>query len=180
MPMSYTLAEDTAIAKGLDAIGLRTVFAHRPLRQLIGWRTLREVYDRQVRWSVIRHTHEPLTFPLEPLVSPLPAALAAALAAPLLGMPAFAAFGITLTGWFLRPNSVLRGLKAGMSRATRQSRFSGAKCWRSRHGRAPGRRMMSSGRTAVSTFSSAPARRVPQHLRYRPRHPRGSARMQLL
>jgi ceramide glucosyltransferase len=53
--MSYTLAEDTAIAKGLDAIGLRTVFAHRPLRQLIGWRTLREVYDRQVRWSVIRH-----------------------------------------------------------------------------------------------------------------------------
>ena len=99
--VSYTLAEDTAIAKGLDAIGLRTVFAHRTLRQLTGWRTLREVYDRQVRWSVIRHTHEPLTFPLEPLVSPLPAALAAALAAPLLGLPALAAFGLSLTGWFL-------------------------------------------------------------------------------
>ncbi len=98
--MSYTLAEDTAIAKGLDAIGLRTVFAHRPLRQLIGWRTLREVYDRQVRWSVIRHTHEPLTFPLEPIVSPLPTAFAAALAAPLLGMPALAAFAVTLSGWF--------------------------------------------------------------------------------
>ena len=98
--MSYTLAEDTAIAKGLDAIGLRTVFAHRPLRQLIGWRTLREVYDRQVRWSVIRHTHEPLTFPLEPVVSALPTAFAAALAAPLLGMPAIEAFAITLSGWF--------------------------------------------------------------------------------
>lgn len=98
--MSYTLAEDTAIAKGLDAVGLRTVFAHRPLRQLIGWRTLREVYDRQVRWSVIRHTHEPLTFPLEPIVSPLPTALAAALAAPVLGMPAIEAFAMTLTGLF--------------------------------------------------------------------------------
>ena len=98
--MSYTLAEDTAIAKGLDAVGLRTVFAHRPLRQLIGWRTLREVYDRQVRWSVIRHTHEPLTFPLEPIVSPLPTAFAAALAAPVLGIPAVEAFAVTLTGWF--------------------------------------------------------------------------------
>ncbi len=99
--VSYTLAEDTAIAKGLDAVGLRTVFAHRTLRQLIGWRTLREVYDRQVRWSVIRHTHEPLTFPLEPITSPLPTAFAAALAAPLLGMPGFAAFALILTGWFL-------------------------------------------------------------------------------
>ncbi len=54
--MGYTLAEDTAIARGSTSIGLRTVFAHRPLRQIIGWRTLREVYDRQVRWSVIRHT----------------------------------------------------------------------------------------------------------------------------
>jgi ceramide glucosyltransferase len=97
--VSYTLAEDTAIAKGLEAVGLRTVFAHRTLRQLIGRRTLREVYDRQVRWSVIRHAHEPLTFPLEPLVSPLPAALAAALAAPLLGIPGLAAFALTLGGW---------------------------------------------------------------------------------
>ena len=106
--VSYTLAEDTAIAKGLDAVGLRTIFAHRTLRQLIGWRTLREVYDRQVRWSVIRHTHEPLTFPLEPIVSPLPAAFAAALAAPVLGLPGFAAFGLTLGGWFLGELSLAR------------------------------------------------------------------------
>ncbi len=31
--MAYTLAEDTAISKGLEAIGLKTAFAHRTLRQ---------------------------------------------------------------------------------------------------------------------------------------------------
>lgn len=99
--VGYTLAEDTALARGMESIGLRTVFAHRALRQVIGWRTLREVYDRQVRWSVIRHTHEPLTYPLEPFVNPLPAALAAALGASHLGLHGLAAFALTLCGWFL-------------------------------------------------------------------------------
>lgn len=99
--MAYTLAEDTAISKGLAAIGLRTVFAHKALRQIIGRRTLREIYDRQLRWSVIRRAHEPATFPLEPLVSPLPAAIAAAFAAPLLGLSALSAFALTLFVWFI-------------------------------------------------------------------------------
>lgn len=98
--MAYTLAEDTAISKGLAAIGLKTVFAHKPLRQIIGWRSLRDIYDRQLRWSVIRRAHEPATFPLEPIVSAWPAAIAAAFAAPLLSLPASAGFGLTLLGWF--------------------------------------------------------------------------------
>jgi len=98
--ISYTLAEDTALSKGLAAIGLKTVFAHKTLRQIIGWRSLREIYDRQLRWSVIRRSHEPLTFPFEPVVSPLPAAIAAAFAAPLAGIAAGSAFGLTLFGWF--------------------------------------------------------------------------------
>jgi ceramide glucosyltransferase len=97
--MAYTLAEDTAISKGLAAIGLKTVFAHRAVRQLIGLRTLREVFERQLRWSVIRRAHEPFTFPLEPIANALPAACAAALAAPLLAVePAFA-FAAILVGW---------------------------------------------------------------------------------
>jgi ceramide glucosyltransferase len=99
--MAYTLAEDTAISKGLAEIGLKTVFAHRSLRQLIGRRTFREIYERQVRWSVIRRAHERITFLLEPVASPLPAACAAALAAPLFGLSVGAAFAATLLGWFL-------------------------------------------------------------------------------
>jgi ceramide glucosyltransferase len=99
--IAYTIAEDTALSKSFAALGLKTVFAHKTLRQIIGWRTLREIYDRQLRWSVIRRTHEPFTYPLEPLASPLPAAIAAAIAAPLIGVAAGAAFALTLIGWFV-------------------------------------------------------------------------------
>jgi ceramide glucosyltransferase len=98
--MAHSLAEDTAISRGLERIGLKTVFAHHSIRQLIGRRTFREVYERQVRWAVIRRAHEPLTFPIEPIASPLPAACAAALAAPLLGASPAAAFVLILLGWF--------------------------------------------------------------------------------
>lgn len=98
--MAYTLAEDTAIAKGLAAIGLKTVFAHRNVRQLIGPRTFRDVFERQVRWSVIRRAHEPLTFPFEPIANALPAAAGAALASPLLAVSPMLAFAATLLGWF--------------------------------------------------------------------------------
>lgn len=97
--MSGNLAEDTAISVGLARLGLKTVFAHRTVTQEIGFRRLSEVYHRQVRWSVIRRSNV-LSYPLEPLASPLPAALAAVLASPLAGYPAFAAFCVTLAGWF--------------------------------------------------------------------------------
>ncbi|HYP56879.1 MAG TPA: glycosyltransferase [Beijerinckia sp.] len=98
--ISHSLAEDSAISKGLGAIGLKTVFAHRTVAQEIGARGFREIYERQARWAVIRHKEEPFSFPLEPLSSPLPAALAAVLAAPLIGVSGGFGFVMTLTGWF--------------------------------------------------------------------------------
>lgn len=98
--ISHTLAEDTAISRGLESQGLKTVFAHRTVAQEIGARSLREIYQRQARWSVIRRANERLSFPLEPLASPLPAALAGAIAAPLFGTSAWFCFGVTLSGWF--------------------------------------------------------------------------------
>ncbi len=98
--MAYTLAEDTAISKGFAAIGLKTVFADKTLRQIIGRRSLREIYDRQLRWCVIRRAHEPVTFPLEPIIGPLPAAVAAAVAAPLIGLSAGTAFALSALAWF--------------------------------------------------------------------------------
>ena len=98
--MSYTIAEDSALAKGFAEIGLRTVFSDRTVDQEIGARSLRDVYARQARWAAIRRAEEPVSFPLEPLACPIPAALAGALAAPLLGLSGMAGFGLTLGGWF--------------------------------------------------------------------------------
>jgi ceramide glucosyltransferase len=114
--MSHTVGEDSAFAEGMASLGLKTVFAHRTVCQEIGWRSLREIYDRQIRWAVIRRVHEPLAFPVEPISSPLPAAIAAALAAPLIAqpfwLPAVATLGVWcaleiavsgLKGWGLYP-----------------------------------------------------------------------------
>jgi ceramide glucosyltransferase len=98
--VAYTIAEDTAISKGLAAIGLKTVFAHRAAQQVIGRRSLREIYERQLRWGVIRRAHEPLAFRLEPLSLALPAALAGAFAAPLVDIHPAIAFMATLGTWF--------------------------------------------------------------------------------
>lgn len=98
--ISHSLAEDTALSQTLAAQGLKTMFAHRTVSQEIGARTLREVYDRQVRWSVIRRANERFTYPLEPLSGALPAALAGALAAPLTGVQGPLAFLVTFVGWF--------------------------------------------------------------------------------
>jgi ceramide glucosyltransferase len=106
--VAYTIAEDTAICQRLAAIGLRTVFAHRTVRHDIGRRSIREIFDRQLRWGVIRRKHEPVVFWLEPLASPLPAALAGALAAPLLDMTPALAFAVTLGTWFCMEIAVAR------------------------------------------------------------------------
>lgn len=98
--LSDTLSEDTALSQNLARLGLKTVFSHRTVAQEIGVRSLAEIYERQLRWSVIRRKNERFTFPLEPLASPLPAALAGALAAPLLSHPAWLVFALTLLGWF--------------------------------------------------------------------------------
>ncbi|MGH6823001.1 MAG: glycosyltransferase [Methylocella sp.] len=98
--ISDTLAEDTAISRELARHGLKTVFSHRTVAQETGARSFAEIYERQLRWSVIRRKNERVTFPLEPLASPLPAAVAGALAAPLVSYPAWLGFALTLLLWF--------------------------------------------------------------------------------
>lgn len=97
--LAGNLAEDTALAEGFAQLGLKTVFAHRTLRQEIGARSLDDVFQRQARWAVIRRANV-ATYALEPMASPLPAAAAAALAAPLVGLSPGAGFGLTFVGWF--------------------------------------------------------------------------------
>jgi ceramide glucosyltransferase len=98
--ISDTLSEDTALSRALARLGLKTVFSHRTVAQETGARSFREIYERQLRWSVIRRKNERVTFPLEPLASPLPAAIAGALAAPLVSCPSSLGFSLTLLLWF--------------------------------------------------------------------------------
>lgn len=97
--MADTFGDDHALARGLGRIGLRTVFAASTVRQVLGRRRLREVWDRQLRWLVIRRREEPIAFVAEPFLGGLFTAAAGALGAAALGVPAWMVAGGTLAGW---------------------------------------------------------------------------------
>lgn len=99
--ISHTVGEDNALAKAMRRIGRRPVFSHRPVRQELGARSFRDVYQRQLRWSVIRRNDELLSFLLEPICQAIPALIAAAVAAPLLGLAPLGAAAATAGLWFL-------------------------------------------------------------------------------
>lgn len=100
--MASTFGDDHALAKALRRIGLRTVFAPGVVHRVMAGRTLREVWDRQFRWMLIRRRESPLTFLVEPFTSATGATVAAALAGSGMGLPwkalALATFGLWLAG----------------------------------------------------------------------------------
>jgi ceramide glucosyltransferase len=98
--LASTVGEDNAMGKALAWLGLRTVFSHRVVRQELGSRSLTDVYNRQMRWAVIRRDEERTAFILEPLSFVFPATIAASLAAPLLGLASCTAAAATIVGWF--------------------------------------------------------------------------------
>jgi len=98
--ISHTVGEDNALAKAMRRIGKRPVFSHRPVRQELGARAFDDVYQRQLRWMVIRRNDELLSFLAEPICQAVPAVIASALAAPLVGVAPTAAASATLLLWF--------------------------------------------------------------------------------
>jgi ceramide glucosyltransferase len=109
--MAHTVGEDNAFSKAMARIGLRTVFSHRPVRQELGRRNFADVYQRQLRWSVIRRGDALLSLILEPLSFPFPAVIAAYGAAPLLASSPAAAAGSTLALWLFMESllSLMKG-----------------------------------------------------------------------
>ena len=95
------LGEDAAIAHAMRVIGLRTVFADRVSYQSLGARRLAEVWNRQLRWMVIRRVQVPVAFLGEFLGLALPTAIAGAVAAPFFYLPAIGAFSATLALWLI-------------------------------------------------------------------------------
>jgi len=98
--ITHTVGEDNAMAKAMERIGLRAVFSHRTVRQELGRRDFWDVYNRQLRWSVIRREDELYSFVLEPVCQALLALVAAAGAAPLVGLSPLAGFLASLLLWF--------------------------------------------------------------------------------
>ena len=98
--ISHTVGEDNAMAKNMRRIGLRPVFSHRPVRQELGLRSFHDIYQRQLRWSVIRRNDELVSFILEPICQAIPAVIAAAVAAPLVGATPGVAVATTIALWF--------------------------------------------------------------------------------
>ena len=97
--IGHTVGEDNAMAKVMERIGKKAVFSHRPVRQILGHRRLLDVYQRQMRWSVIRRKDELLSFLAEPICQALPALVAAAVAAPRAGMTPATAVAATFVLW---------------------------------------------------------------------------------
>ena len=98
--ISHTVGEDNALAKAMRRIGRRPVFSHRPVRQELGARAFGDVYQRQLRWSVIRRNDELLSFLAEPICQALPAVAAAGVAAPLVGVTPLWGMASTFGLWF--------------------------------------------------------------------------------
>lgn len=93
------LAEDVATTKMIRRAGLRVVLAPHPFEQPIGRRRFAQVWQRQVRWAVIRREGFPWLYAIEPFngaVLPVAAAAGACLAG---GFPVVLAAGFAVL-WY--------------------------------------------------------------------------------
>lgn len=94
------LAEDAAATRLVRARGRHVRLAPQPFAQPIGRRRLRDVWDRQLRWSRLRRAGFPAIFMFEFLNGPLAPMLALGAGATLLGL-APGAVGLALAGFAL-------------------------------------------------------------------------------
>lgn len=81
------LAEDVAATRLVRGLGLRVRLAPLPFAQPIGRRSLRQVWDRQLRWSRVRRDGFPLLFATEFANGPALATAALAAGLWLTGLP---------------------------------------------------------------------------------------------
>jgi ceramide glucosyltransferase len=105
--MAPTFGDDHALVRALAGIGLRVVYSAGVVRQLVGRRTLREVWDRQLRWMVIRRDYAALAFFAEPFFSAGFATLAGAAAGSTLGIVWWKAAAATLGFWLMSETIVV-------------------------------------------------------------------------
>jgi ceramide glucosyltransferase len=79
--LAKEIAEDAAATKVVREQGLRVRLVDRPFGQALGPRTLKQVWQRQLRWARLRRVTFPLMFTPEILTGCVPALVAGAYAA---------------------------------------------------------------------------------------------------
>jgi ceramide glucosyltransferase len=81
LALADEIAEDAAATKVVRGQGLRVRLVDQPFLQPLGNRTARQVWDRQIRWAILRRATFPVMFTPELLSTSLWTLLAAACAA---------------------------------------------------------------------------------------------------
>jgi ceramide glucosyltransferase len=81
LALAGEIAEDAAATKVVRRQGLRVRLVDRPFLQPLGSRTARQVWDRQMRWAILRRATFPVMFTPELLSTSVWTLLAAAYAA---------------------------------------------------------------------------------------------------
>jgi ceramide glucosyltransferase len=105
--MANTFGDDQALAKAFGRAGLRTVFSEAPVVQAMEDRSAREVWDRQLRWMLIRRAEAPAIFVIEPFIGMAVAAAAGAAAAAIVGWPWWALPAATIALWLIAESAVV-------------------------------------------------------------------------
>lgn len=76
------VADDQALSAALAGIGLKTIFGGQTVDQVTSVMSLKELFQRHIRWVVCRRIEAPLAFVLEPFTGGLAASVAALFMAP--------------------------------------------------------------------------------------------------
>lgn len=98
--LGLEVAEDAAATKLVRRQGRRVRLADRPFPQPLGMRTLRQVWDRQLRWAQLRQQSFPVQFMPEILTTALLPMAFAGIAAWGLGLPMVPACLLVLAFWW--------------------------------------------------------------------------------
>ena len=92
------IAEDYMAGEAMRKLGMRVLLTSRPINQFVGSPTVKQFWDRHMRWGRIRRAQAPLPlFLVEPVNGSIPAGIMGALAvAPMIGMNGFLFFFLQL------------------------------------------------------------------------------------
>ena len=118
-------SEDNALGWMFRALGLRTVFNADPVSQHVGRRRFSDVWDRQLRWMVVRRAATPLVFLVEPFLGLLFTVFAGALGAAALDLPWWLSACGTIAVWRALDTLILVGRGWGWSWKS----LAAALCW---------------------------------------------------
>ncbi len=111
-------AEDAAATKLVRSSGQKVRLAGPPFPQLLGKRSLKEVWARHVRWARLRRATFPLLYLPECMAGPLPPLAALLIMCDQLGAPAVLVAPALLTFWYAPELMLIRASRWTLSLRT--------------------------------------------------------------